>query len=929
MKPTIAKTFREEPVGGTHAQVDYLFPNVEIDGSKKITRRVVDERKQRLASDDAEEVFLQRHVSRDGQMFESSAHGEFSLRFFDESHIMEVTGVNHDRKSVRIYFPEGLQNHCTCVTEKDGVIYIDSVSNSFLLYTVKLPFGLFDKDNTERFDPSQLFFQQEDYGIRTRKPLLLKSLKGQADELVLSLCDGGLMKLERQHNGRFLTSLFSDPSYLTSLKDRFFSKDKIASMPHLSIHAIISMAHFENHLLTVSVNQTLKKWDLNTLSGSEVKHDNDKSKLDTEPVTRVCVSGEFFLTFSGEKIYFWDQNFVEVFSCTVPDIGLWSLKNMGFKQSDGQFEISTVWMSGVSHVVKKATVNMAGTVEWCECGTPLRMLPPLTVHDYERSVSLYSVPLLKAALSIFSRHGGGGNTISEAISSQLRLYNTSSNGPDYAGYAKDQVEAWSKFDGICQELSRQASACIGSSLSGAHIYILTGTGLSTLRPSTDLEKLYDNRSIDGMSNASRLMFTIDRFTQQLTNRARRKIVSFMEEDILALPHYSQGNRMADMMNVLIKEVPKLAYKKLFESFNRIYNLLETFNDLAAEMDSSNRGSIDTAYVMCLDALVALLLIYNRDGDETGLDKNTVVHVFVRFMNHFRTFTIARECAFQKGERYGTLDDFSETKFFEILAHLPADRAAKLTRFLNTDRPSRFVKGLVLLRMGESRKTKRCFFKGDFPSDDTLAQFGLPPRGKNSYYEYTSNVIGELGFNELAVVFASRVVSPDKACLLNKFRFALAARNYDVAYYTAMTQLNHKDNVADLILDMAKHQPMKLLTYPFTSYHPLVDAILASSNLPNKFKLLYAWRVSREDLKGAACALYEQLLVVKQGIDQEMSERKTHVVELYSSILNVLALQGKEEAWFVSNGRVHTLQDIEQEHSQWLADMVREMKLVLA
>ena len=298
------------------------------------------------------------------------------------------------------------------------------------------------------------------------------------------------------------------------------------------------------------------------------------------------------------------------------------------------------------------------------------------------------------------------------------------------------------------------------------------------------------------------------------------------------------------------------------------------------------------------------------------------------MKHFRTFTIARECAFQQGERYGTLDDFSEAKFFEILAHLPADRAAKLTRFLNTDRPSRFVKGLVLLRTGESRKAKRCFFKGDFPSDETLAHFGLPARAQDTYYEYTSKVIADLGFNELAVVFASRVVSPDTACLINKFRYALAARNYDVAYYTAITQLKHKDNVAELILDMAKHQPMKLLTYPFTSYHPLVDAILASSNLPNKYKLLYAWRVSREDLKGAACALYEQLLIVKQGIDKEMTERKTHVVELYSSILNVLALQGKEEAWFVSNGKVHTLQDIEHEHSQWLAGMVREMRLVL-
>ncbi|KAG5361374.1 hypothetical protein CJU90_2759 [Yarrowia sp. C11] len=922
----VAKTFREEPVTGTHQQVEFLFPNVEFDGSKLNTRKVVDERKRKLESDDSEEVFMRRYVSKEGQMFESSNNGEFSVRFFDESYIMEVTGVNHDRKSVRIYFPEGLQNHCTCVTEKDGVLYIDSISNSFLLYSIKLPFALFEKTNTDRYDSSQLFKQQEDYGIRSRKPLLLKSLKGQADELVLSLCDGGLMKLERQEsNGVFLTSLFSDPSYLTSLKDRFFSKDKIASMPHLSIHAIISMAHFDNYLLTVSVNQTLKKWDLNTLMGTEIKFDGDKSKLDTEPVTRVCASGEFFITYCGETIHFWDQNFVNVFSSQIPDIGLWSLKNMAFRQTEGRFEVSTVWMSGVSHVVKKATVDRNGAVEWAECGTPLKMLPPLTVHDYERSVSLYSVPLLKAALSIFSRYGGGGSTISETISSQLRLY-VNHNGPDYVGYAKDQVEAWSKFENICQELSRQASACIGSSLSGPTIYILTGTGLDTIRPSTELEKLYDEKNIDG-SNLSKLMFTIDRFTSQLTNRARRNIVSFMEEDILALPHYSQANRMVEMMNVLIKEVPKLAYKKLFDSFNGIYNLLDTFEDLASVMDSS-RGSIDTAYVMCLDALVSLLLIYNREGDETGLDKNRVVHVFVRFMRHFRTVTIARECAFQKGERYGTLGNFSEANFFEVLAQLPADRAAKLTRFLNTDRPSRFVKGLILLRMGESRKAKRCFFEGDFPSDETLAHFGLPARGDNSYYEYTSKVIAGLGFNELAVIFASRVTNPDTACLINKFRYALAARNYDVAYYTAVAELKHKDNVAELILDMAKHQPLKLLTYPFTSYHPLVDAILASSSLPNKFKLLYAWRVSREDLKGAACALYEQLLVVKQGLDQGMSEKKTYIAELYSSILNVLALQGKDDAWFVSNGRVHTLQDVENEHSQWLAGMVREMKLVM-
>lgn len=912
------KTFREEPVGGSHQLVEYLFPNVEIDGSKKITKKVVEARKNQTSSGDVEEQFFRRYISKEGQMFSSAANGEFSVRFYDDSHNMEVTGVNHDRKSVKVYFPEGLQNHCTCVTEKDGHIYIDAISDSFLVFTVRLPFGLFEKNDTTKWDSSTFFQQQEDYGIRSRKPLLLQSLRGFSDELVLSLCDGGLMKLER-YEGRFLTSLFSDPSYLTSLKDRFFSKDKIASMPHLSIHAIISMAHFGNYLLTVSVNQTLKKWDLGTLHGTEIQQKSDKSKLDTEPVTRVCSSGEFFLTFCDEEIRFWDESFTTIFTAQVPEIGLWSLKNMAFKRNDGvQFEVSTVWMSGVSLLVKKAYVALNGAVEWAECGTPQRMLPPLTVHDYERAISLYSEPLLRAALSIFTAQHGHANTISEAISSQLRLRDESQAG--YAAYDKEQVEAWSKFEGICQELSRQASACIGSSLSGPQIYILTGTGLATIRPSTDLEKLFDNRNIDG-SNLSKLMFTIDQFAQQLTNKTRRNIVSVLEEDILAMPRYSQGSRMAQMVSAV--DTPKMAYKKLFDSFNNIRDLPETFKELAAEMDTC-KGSIDTAYVMCVDALIALLLIFHRDGEESGIDSDLVVGVFVSFIKHFRTFTIARECAFQLGDRYGTLDNFSETSFFEILARLPADRAAKLARFLGTNRPSMFIKGLVLLRMGESRKAKRCFFLGALPSDETLGHFGLKPPGKMTYNEYTSNVIAELGADELAVLFASRVVAPDTNCLINKFHYALRARNYDVAYYTAIAQLKDKEHITELILDMAEFQPLKLLSYPFTSYHPLVDAILATSSLPNKYKLLYAWRMSREDLKGAACALYEQLLQVKQGLDKKTSEKKAHVAELYSYILNVLALQSKSDAWFVSNGKVYTLDDVQLEHNQWLNSLMREM-----
>lgn len=920
----VVKTFREEPVLGNHETVELNFCTVEIDGRKVTTKSVVDKRRPR-SSDDAEESYYRRYIAKEGQLFAcAKGNGDvYSIRFYDDCHVMEVTSIKDEGRRLRINLPEGLQNTCTCVTEDNGLIIIDGISNSCLIYTFILPFSMFTKGGPIP-ETADMFFWQEDYAIRSRKPFFLQPLKGKADELVLSFCDGGLMKLERSNN-QFFNSLFSDTSYMKSLKSMIFSHGKIPSMPHLSTSAVISMTHFGQYLVTVSVNQTLKVWDLRTLGAvSQTKLGTEKTQYDTEPATRVCTSGEYCVTFCGGEIQFWNDAFKNIFTTSVTDTGLWSLKDMALKQVDNSFELSTVWTSGVSFVVKKTLIDLAGTVEWAECGQKQRGFSPVTVHDYERSGSLYSEPLLKTALAIYTSHFGQGGTINEAISSQLRL-NFSIDGvhADYESYARDELAQWSKFDHLCQELSRQGNGCIGSSLTGPQIFILTGTGLTTVRQSTELEQLYDNRGIDG-PDLAKLVFVMDRFTNNLPYSVTKMAIASLEEDFLAHPHHSEDVRMDTMGEQLAQFVPKTAFHELCEGLNEIINIDQALDSLAELMQSSG-GAIDTVYLMCLQTLLVLLVIHVNDIVETD---DGVVD-FAQFLVFFRTYTIARECAFQRGERNASLGDTSEEGFYQMLSQLPVNRAAKLARFLAADPVSTFVKAVVLLRNGDARKAKRCFSQGAIPSENTLSQFELP-RAKNSsdYNDFVSNIFANAGVYDLAVTFAQRVITPDERSLVHKFKTSLKARDYDVAYYTAVCELSHREYIAQLVLDMAKFSPRRLLDFAFIGHHSLVDTTLASFSGPNKYKLLYGWRISRHDFRGAACALYEQLLGVKEEVDTRMSERKAHVSELYMSILNVLSFLGQDDAWYVCNGKAFTLEDVEREHQLWLDGLVREMTLAL-
>lgn len=90
----------------------------------------------------------------------------------------------------------------------------------------------------------------------------------------------------------------------------------------------------------------------------------------------------------------------------------------------------------------------------------------------------------------------------------------------------------------------------------------------------------------------------------------------------------------------------------------------------------------------------------------------------------------------------------------------------------------------------------------------------------------------------------------------------------------------------------------------------VDAYLAAqasqaataslSDSPSKtvahHRVLYSWRIGRDDYRGAASCLWERLQALRQGAEAGESEE---VAELFLALLNVLALVEPDQAWILT------------------------------
>lgn len=102
----------------------------------------------------------------------------------------------------------------------------------------------------------------------------------------------------------------------------------------------------------------------------------------------------------------------------------------------------------------------------------------------------------------------------------------------------------------------------------------------------------------------------------------------------------------------------------------------------------------------------------------------------------------------------------------------------------------------------------------------------------------------------------------------------------------------------------------LFIYSFASLHPSlsVDDVLASlcrktrtvTSGPPYHKILYAYRISRDDFRGAAEVLWERLERLKaSGRKLSATTDSDEILEAYLMLINVLASVSSEQAWILA------------------------------
>lgn len=143
-------------------------------------------------------------------------------------------------------------------------------------------------------------------------------------------------------------------------------------------------------------------------------------------------------------------------------------------------------------------------------------------------------------------------------------------------------------------------------------------------------------------------------------------------------------------------------------------------------------------------------------------------------------------------------------------------------------------------------------------------------------------------------------------------------------YTALSQILNVDLRKSLLkqfvqsLIAQKRIPL-LLSFPYAAFAQDVDDVLyelARAKAKNAtsltgaptvalaeglryFEILYAWRVKRGDLRGAAQACYEKLARLKaSAYEAGRDPRDERILDAYLVLINALCCVGKEEAWVV-------------------------------
>ncbi|KAF2266808.1 hypothetical protein CC78DRAFT_491191 [Lojkania enalia] len=275
----------------------------------------------------------------------------------------------------------------------------------------------------------------------------------------------------------------------------------------------------------------------------------------------------------------------------------------------------------------------------------------------------------------------------------------------------------------------------------------------------------------------------------------------------------------------------------------------------------------------------------------------------------------------------------------LLSQREYELALEFSKFLSEESWTTYLKGRMYIALGENSLASTYFQKsayhlalGMFSIDDADELNFIPPDDRESfsdglprYYQHVLGLFEKVKAYSFVAEFAqlalrSFVGSEGEALrseLLSRlFNASIQTSKFDEAY-SALTR--HTDaslrraSLQTLITAMVRQQQTdSLVKFPFVGLVEDVDAILqhlcqtALLNItsgPPYHQILHAFRISRNDFRGAASALYDRLQRLKTTSSSVHDPAGESLIQCYLMIINTLSSVGKEEAYILAEQRV--------------------------
>ncbi|KAH8731234.1 nucleoporin Nup120/160-domain-containing protein [Phaeosphaeriaceae sp. PMI808] len=287
---------------------------------------------------------------------------------------------------------------------------------------------------------------------------------------------------------------------------------------------------------------------------------------------------------------------------------------------------------------------------------------------------------------------------------------------------------------------------------------------------------------------------------------------------------------------------------------------------------------------------------------------------------------------------GSYESFTEDTMGILLFEKEYDLAQDFSKFLPDNNWATYLKGRLHIALGENDSASLCFQKAAFElalglfsveDSDTAclvveAERNLFSEGLASYYSHVVGLFEQAKAYSCVADFArfglrSLTGQEDqelKTDLLQRlFTASIKTWRFEEAY-TAMTRhtdtaLKHSSLQTLITCMVSQEQSEQLFKFPLVGLADDVDTILFSlcqktlnlASGPPYHQILYSFRISRNNFRGAASILHDRLQRLKTTSSKHHDPSDESLTQCYLMIINTLSSVNAEDAYILVDERI--------------------------